>query len=105
MQNPRQTYRALAQVCNIELTVIVPQRFKVDRVYDPTGWLCVEREEDRDGYRLVPALLRNPWNYGQGFESATLRRLIKQTQMDIIHVLDEPTSGYIFQVACQRLTV
>lgn len=104
MQNPRHIYQALAQAGNVELTVIVPPRLKVDRIYDPSGWLCVECEENGDGYRLVPVPLRNPFHYGQGFESQPLRHLIRQIQPDIIHVLDEPTSGYLFQVVWQRLT-
>ena len=105
MQNPRQIYQALAQAGNVELTVIVPEKLKVDRVYNSTGWLCVEHAENCDGYRLVPMPLRNPSNYGQGFESEPLRRFIKQTRPDIIHVLDEPRSGYLFQVVWQRLMV
>jgi glycosyltransferase involved in cell wall biosynthesis len=104
VQNSRQIYRSLTQIGNLELSVIVPQNLKVDKVYDLSGWLSVKQEENRDGYRLIPVPLRNPSNYGQGFESPTLRQLIKQIRPDIIHVLDEPTSGYLFQVVWQRLT-
>jgi len=102
-QNARHIFQALAQADNIELTVIVPQKLKVDRVYNSRSWLCVEYEQNGNGYRLVPVPLRNPFNYGQGFESSAVRRVIKQTRPDIIHVLDEPTSGYLFQVVWQRL--
>lgn len=105
MENPRHIYRALAQASDVELTVIVPKRFKVERVYEPSGWLCVEHEENRAGYQLIPVPLRNPYNYWQGFESEPLRRLIKEVRPDIIHVLDEPTSGCLFQVVWQRLAV
>lgn len=104
MENPRRIYHALGQAGNVELTVMVPERLKVDRVYDPSGWLWVRREEECDGYCLVPVALRNPCNYGQGFESEPLRRLIKGIGPDVIHVLDEPRSGYLFQVVWQRLT-
>lgn len=105
MQSPRRIYKALAQAGSVELTVMVPQKLKVDRVYDPSGWLCVEREENGDGYQLIPVPLRNPFSYGQGFNSERLRGLIKQIRPDIIHVLDEPTSGYLFQVVWHRLIV
>jgi len=104
MHNPRQLYRALADVRGITLTVVVPRRLKVDRVYDPSGWLTVEREEDANSYRLVPVPLRNPLSTWQGFDGDRLRRVIRQVHPDIIHVLDEPTSGYLFQVVWQRLT-
>lgn len=105
MQNARAIYQALARSSNVDLTVIVPTKLKVDRVYDSSGWLNIECEEECDGYHIVPVPLYNPSNYGQGFESECLRRLIKQLQPDIIHVLDEPTSGYLFQVVWQRLIV
>ena len=105
MRNPRQIYEALAQTGNLEVTIVVAQRLKVERVYDPSGWLIVEKEEGCNGYRLVPVPLKNPSAYWQGFESLPLRRLIKGTQPDIIHVLDEPTSGTLFQIALQRLRI
>jgi len=105
MKNPRQIYEALAQTGDLELTIVVAQRLKVERVYDPSGWLIVEKEEGSNGYRLVPVPLKNPSAYWQGFESVPLRRLIKETQPDIIHVLDEPTSGTLFQIAWQRLRI
>jgi glycosyltransferase involved in cell wall biosynthesis len=67
--------------------------------------LRVEREENCEGYRLIPIPLRNPSKYGEGFESLPLRQLIKQTKPDIIHVLDEPISGYLFQVVWQKVMV
>jgi glycosyltransferase involved in cell wall biosynthesis len=103
MQNSRAIFRVLAGAGGQELTVVVPQTLNVDRVYHPSGRLSVEREENGQGYRLVPVPLRDPANYWQGFESESLRRVIKQTQADIIHVFDEPVSGYLFQVAWQRL--
>lgn len=102
MENARRIYQALVQTGVIELTVIVPQRLKVDQVYAPTGWLCAQREGD-DGYRLIPVPLRDPLNYGQGFESEPLGQVIKQIRPQIIHVVDEATSGYLFQVVWQRL--
>ena len=103
MENSRQIYKLLAKGSNIEITVIVPQKLKADRVYDSTGWLRVEQEDSCEGYRLIPIPLRNPFNYEEGFESLPLRQLIKRTHPDIIHVMDEPTSGYLFQVVWQRL--
>ncbi len=103
MQNSQAIFRALAGAGEHEMTVVVPQTLKVDHVYHPSGRLSVEREENGQGYRLVPVPLRDPANCWLGFESESLRRVIKQTQADIIHVLDEPVSGYLFQVAWQRL--
>ena len=102
-QNARAIYRILARAGEIELTVIVPQKLKVDRIYDPSGWLSAENEQNDNGYRLMAVPLRNPQNYGDGFVTEPLRRLIRQTQPELIHVLDELTSGYLYQVVWQRL--
>ena len=99
----RRIYQALAETCEMELTVGVPEKVSVDRVYDPSGWLCVKREEEEHGYRLVPVPLQNPSNYWQGFESKHLAHLIKKTQPEIIHVLNEPLSPGLFQVVWQKL--
>lgn len=103
MENARRIYRALTQTGEVELTAIVPRRIQVERVYDSNGWLTVEKEEDGDGYRLVPLPLRNPSNYGRGFEIGRLHSLIKETRPDIIHVFDEANSNYLFQVIWQGL--
>ena len=100
----RRIYQALAESHKVELTVGLPEKVSVDRVYDPSGWLCAKREEYGDGYRLIPLPLKNPLNYWQGFQIAQLWRLIKQTRPDIIHVLSEPASPYLFQVVWLRLT-
>ena len=98
MIGARQIFRELADVKGMELTVVVPEKLKVDRVYDSSGWLCVEKEECADGYRMVPLPLRDLSHYWKGFESKPLRRFIRKIQPDITHVFDEPMSGYIFQV-------
>lgn len=101
----RAIYRALVKTGRIDLTVVVPAKVRTDRVYDPSGWLSIEREERVDGYRLLPAPLLNPLNYGDGFELGHLRRVIRDTQPAIIHVLDEPRSHYLFQVVWSKLLV
>lgn len=101
MQNPRQLYHALAHADKVELTVAVPRKIQLDKVYDG-GCLSVDREESHDGYRLVPVPLNDPANYQRGFQKEGLRQVIKDTKADIIHVLDEPCSGYLFQVVWQR---
>lgn len=103
MQNARQIYHELAQAGDIELTVIAPQALQTESIYDHAGWLRIKHEENGSGYRLFPVPLRNPSNYGRGFEIKNLQRLIRQIQPDIIHVLDEAYSNYLFQVVWQRL--
>jgi glycosyltransferase involved in cell wall biosynthesis len=98
----RTIYRALTKAGSLDLTVVVPRRVQLDPVYDRSGWLAVDREEHRDGYRVVPIPLVNPSYYSQGFVSAELRRVIRATKPDVIHVLDEPWSGYLFQTLCAR---
>jgi len=102
MQNARAIYRALAGAGEIDLTVIVAQKLKVDKIYNPSGWLSAENEQNDNGYRLMPVPLRNPQSYGDGFETEPLRRLIRQAQPELIHVVDELTSGYLHQVVWQR---
>lgn len=103
MQNARQIYYELAQAQDIDLTVIVPQVLQTESAYDPTGWLRIEHEENGNGYHLFPVPLRNPSNYGRGFEIMRLQVTIKHIQPDIIHVLDEAYSNYLFQVVWQRV--
>jgi len=104
MQNAHAIFAALAEHCSLDLTVIVPQAIKVDTVYDPTGWLRVEKEETTNGYRMIPAPLRDAADYRKGFEPGPLRQLIAAIKPDVIHVFDEPTSHYLRQVAWMRLT-
>ncbi len=99
----RPLYPALVKAGGCAVTVAVPSQLRVDPVYDPRGWLAVDREESREGYRLVPIPLRDPSDYWRGFEAQPLRRLMAETRPDIIHVLDEPTSGCVYQVAWHRL--
>ena len=105
MLNARRIYRALVDAGPIELTVVVPERLKVDTVYDSKGWLCLERSENWEGYQMVPVPLRSPTSYAHGFEVGGLGPVVKRIKPDIIHVLDEPTSGYLSQVVQQRFRV
>ena len=99
----RPLYPALANAGDLAVTVAVPARLRVDPVYDPRGWLAVDGEETGSGYRMVPVPLCDPSDYWRGFEAHPLRRVMAETKPDIIHVLDEPTSGCVFQVAWHHL--
>lgn len=103
-ENVLPIYKAMAEKPNVEVTVVAPTKLAVaSKVYEPSGWLCLDEERECDGYRLVPVPLKNPQNYSEGFEPEPLRRTMKATRADIIHVLDEPVSGYLYQVAWLRL--
>ena len=102
--NARAVFRALAQHCSVMLSVVVPEAIGVNQVYDPTGWLRVDRENADDGYRMIPLPLRNPSAYGKGFVPGPLRKIIRELQPDVIHVWDEPTSRCLYQTAWMRLT-
>jgi hypothetical protein len=54
VEGARSIYQAIVRTGNVDLTVIVPKRIGVDRVYAPSGWLIVAEEMTRDGYRMVP---------------------------------------------------
>lgn len=103
MRNAAEIYRTLAATSNTELTVVVPERFAVDKVYDPGGWLRAEQKGESNGYRLVPVPLVDPKRYGLGFEFEPLRKVIKQNQADVVHVWDEPVSHCLYQVSWLRL--
>ena len=105
MRNAKEIYRAMAANSSTELTVVVPERLAVDKVYDSSGWLQVKEGSESNGYRLVPLPLVDPRRYGLGFESEPLRRAIKGTQEDIIHVWDEPISHCLYRVAWLRFLV
>ena len=101
--NARTIFRELAKSPDLQLTAIVPEKIEIDPVYGPNGWLHSGPETELDGYRYVPIPLNNPQKYGDGFQTGPLRRLMASEHPDVIHVLDEPTSGYLFQVACERI--
>lgn len=102
MRNALEIYSAMAAEPSIELIVAVPERCAVDRVYNLSGWLEVERERDSDGYRLVPLPLVDPSGYGSGYEASALRKLIQHSKADIVHVWDEPFSYCLHQVSWLR---
>ena len=104
-EGARHIFDALARSGTMELTVAAPRVIELHPIYGGPGWLGLEREVQCDGYRLVPISLRNPANYWQGFDVAELRRVIRQARPQLIHVLDEPISGYLFQVVWQRLSL
>ena len=102
--NARAIFRALSQHCSLLLTVVVPEAIAVDKVYAPSGWLRPSTKNPDTGYRTIPLPLRNPSDYRQGFKRGPLRKTICELQPDVIHVLDEPTSRCLYQVALTRLT-
>jgi glycosyltransferase involved in cell wall biosynthesis/SAM-dependent methyltransferase len=101
--NARAIFRALSQHCSVELTVVVPEAIALDKVYAPTGWLRPSMENPDKGYRMIPLPLRDPSDYRKGFMHGPLRKTICDLQPDIIHVLNEPTSRCLYQVARTRL--
>jgi glycosyltransferase involved in cell wall biosynthesis len=103
--NARSIFNELASIDSITLSVIAPERLKVDRVYDPTGWLRCIASEKTETYRTFSVPLRDPTNYQRGFQRKALRAAMKTVEPDVIHVLDEAYSGYLFQVVWERLTV
>ncbi len=101
--NAHSIFQELGRLEELELTVMVPETLKVDRIYNPTGWLNAGPEDSSNGYRYVPIALRDPSECNYGFETGPLRRLIRATQPDVIHVLHEANSGYLFQIAWEQL--
>jgi glycosyltransferase involved in cell wall biosynthesis len=104
MQNPRAIFKVLGETDGLSLTVVAPQKLAVERVYNQDGWLELSKPEESNGYQLVPVPLRDPRDSWRGFDPDGLKRVISATKPNIIHVLDEPVSGYLFQVAWLRLT-
>lgn len=93
----REIYRALCAL-GAEVVVIAPEVIELDPVWaPPSGRLVVSGEETQGGYRMVPVPLRNPRRYAAGFEPDRLRKAIAGERPDVIQVLDEAVSGYLFQ--------
>jgi len=88
----------LAQDDQVELTVVAPEKVTTEKVYNPSGWFCLETEEDVEGYHLIPVPLKDPYNFSCGFESEPLLRVIKNIRPDIIQVWSGPTAELLFQV-------
>ena len=102
--NARCIFHELSRSAGLKLIVAVPEKLQVDRVYSPSGWLVAE-DESANGYRVKPLPLRDPSQYHLGFERSRLRELLHSATPDVIHVLDEATSGYLFQTVWERLTI
>src|SRR5437870_4811659 len=101
----RRIFSDLAEVARAEIQVIVPERIRVDPVYDKGGWIVQDQAEERDGYRLLPVPLVDPQDVRRGFVTRELRRAIRGAEPSLIHVLDEPTSSFLFQAVWQTLGV
>ncbi len=92
-------YRAIAQHTDVErLAVVVPERIESDRIYAPSGWLTAEASDSGDGYDVHPIALNDPTDYSRGFDRKALGSVLSEARPDVIHVLDEPFSGYLLQV-------
>jgi glycosyltransferase involved in cell wall biosynthesis len=102
--NARTIFHELSLLDSLSLSVIAPERLQVEPVYDRSGWLLCPGEESSNGYRMSPVPLRNPSRYGDGFERQTFRSILRSEKPDVVHVLDEPVSGYLFQVVWEHLT-
>lgn len=94
---------ALAQDDQVELTVVAPEKVRTERTHHPSGWFCLESEEDVNGYRLIPVPLKDPYDFSQGFESNPLQRVIRNVKPDIIQVWGGPTARWLFQVVWLKL--
>ncbi len=94
--NARKIFEAFTHHPSVELTVIVPQKVAV-----PTGkytkrFLVAKKEKQE--YELLTVPLRDPYNYRRGFEINLLFNAMRKIRPDIIHIFDELTSRYLFQV-------
>ena len=102
LRNAVEIYSSIAKHPGIEVTAVVPERIAVDRIYDPSGLLCVEKPDESYGYRMVPLPLVDPKRYFLGFENGPLKRFLKNNRAAIIHVWDEPVSYCLYHVAGLR---
>jgi hypothetical protein len=103
MRNAIEIYRMMAANSGTEVTVVVPERLAVDRVYSPSGWLEVGQGRESDGYRLASVPLIDPRRYNLGFKGECLRQVLRKTRPDIVHVWDEAVSHCLYQVSWLRL--
>jgi len=86
----------------INLEVIVPSKIFVPENESPSGYLCYDKELDKNSYSFIPVDLRKPESYGEGFKFFQLFKAIKKAQPDIIHVIDEFSSFYLAQTLLCR---
>lgn len=101
--NGRAIFKALSRCDGVSLSVIIPSMRRVDTIYEPSGWLRVEYDEERDDYRTIPVPLRDPASYCRGYKSGKIYSVFRYLQPDIIHVLDEPWSFCLFQATYLKL--
>ncbi|BDI30362.1 glycosyl transferase family 1 [Capsulimonas corticalis] len=96
---------ALAKHDGVEITVIAPNRVAVNKVYDPSGWISYEREENSDGFRFIPLPLIDPANFHKGYQPEPLRQAIKTVKPDVIQVWSGPVDPFLYQVTRARTRV
>jgi glycosyltransferase involved in cell wall biosynthesis len=101
--NARHIFRDLAKLEDVQLTAVVAETIETDPLYSPDGWLHSGPEDWSNGYHYIPLPLRNPRECNEGFRTEPLRRVMGEVRPDVLHVLHEPTSGYLFQIAYERL--
>src|SRR3989344_6517492 len=81
----------------IDLSVILPKKIIGGEGYAPKGF-TYNANVNQQPYQIIPVPLRKPESYGEGFTFFQLFFAIKKIKPDVIHVLDEYTSFYLFQV-------
>ncbi|MEI8349018.1 MAG: glycosyltransferase [Candidatus Omnitrophota bacterium] len=97
-------YDALANIAGIELFVVVPEKIKVDTVYEATEWLTPAHVRSHQRYELISVPLKDPARYNLGFDNKKMWLAIRAKKPDIIHVLDEPYSQFLFETIFLKLT-
>lgn len=86
----------------INLTVIVPSKITVSKIYSSSGYLSYSFKHNEKGYSFIPVDLRKPDSYGEGFKFIQLFKAMEKIKPDIIHVFDEYSSFYLTQVVLFR---
>lgn len=88
----------------VDLAVIVPSKIVLNLAYSPSPSVFGNSEDHQMGWQFFPVDLRKPNVYSEGFKFFQLFSTIKKIHPDVIQVLDEYTSFYLFQVIiCRNL--
>jgi len=69
-----------------EVTVIAPEKSATETAYEASGWRTVTPGANANGDRLVTLPLVNPADGHAGYENAALRRVMQETQPDVIQM-------------------
>jgi len=94
----RQIPAALAKHANVEVSVVAPEKSATEAAYEASGWRRLDAGAQVNGFRLIPAALRNPANGAEGFAGDALERVMREMQPEVIQTWGGAPDNHVAQL-------